>query len=162
MLKTLKITYFRRRIQHVNSLRRCLKRIDSKTIHGINKVHNQLRLKMFHLQPHINFLFNLYSSILTIYGKYIEEAKVGYSPHKRGKRSYHPLLCFESYTKDFWHGVLRPGDAYTAFGSVEFWKECFAKIPSYVYRIRLRADSGFFDHKLIYPLDEEGIGCVLL
>jgi len=98
----------------------------------------------------------------TIYGKFIEEAKVGYNPHKRGKRSYHPLLCFESHTKDFRHGVLRPGDAYTALGSVEFWKECLAKIPCCVYRIRLRADSGFFDHKFIEPLDEGGVGYAIV
>lgn len=147
---------------YASSLRRCLKRVDSKTIHGINKVHDQLRLKMFHLKPHTSLLFDLDSSVLTIYGKFIEEAKVGYNPHKRGRRSYHPLLCFGSHTRDFWHGVLRPGDAYTALGSVEFWKECLAKIPPYVYRIRLRADSGFFDHKFIEPLDEGGIGYAIV
>ena len=151
-----------RSFPYASSLRRCLKRIDPKAIQGINKVHGHLRSKMFHLKPHTSLLFDLDSSVLTIYGKFIEEAKVGYNPHKKGKRSYHPLLCFESHTKDFWHGVLRPGDAYTAFGSVEFWKECRAKMPSYVYRVRLRADSGFFDHKFIEPLDGEGVGYVIV
>lgn len=142
---------------YASSLRRCLKRVDHKAIQGINKVHNHLRLKMFYFNPRTSLLFDLDSSILTIYGKFIEEAKKGYNPHKRGRRSYHPLLCFESHTKSFWHGVLRPGDAYTAAGSVEFWEECLAKMPPYIYRIRLRADSGFFDHKFIEPLDEKSI-----
>lgn len=151
-----------RTFPYASSLRRCLKRIDSKTIQGINKVHDQLRLKMFQLNPRTSLLFDLDSSVLTIYGRFIEEAKKGYNPHKRGRRSYHPLLCFESHSKDFWHGVLRPGNAYTAFGAAEFWQECRAKLPSYIYRIRLRADSGFFDHKFIEPLDEEGVGYVIV
>lgn len=151
-----------RSFPYASSLRRCLKRVDAKTIQGINKVQDQLRLKMFHLKPRTSLLFDLDSSVLTIYGKYIEEAKKGYNPHNKGRRSYHPLLCFESHTKDFWHGVLRPGDAYTAFGSVKFWKECLAKLPPYLYRIRLRADSGFFDHKFIEPLDEERTAYVIV
>lgn len=146
-----------------SSLRRFLKRVNSKTIRDINKVQDYLRLKMFYLpQPRTSLLFDFDSTVLTIYGKFIEEAKVGYNPHKKGARSYHPLLCFESHSKDFWHGILRPGDAYTSFGAVEFLRVCLAKVPPYVYRIRVRADSGFFDHKFIEPLDGEGIGYAIV
>lgn len=146
-----------------SSLRRFLKRVDLKTIQSINKVHDHLRLKIFYLpHPHTSLLFDFDSTVLTLYGKFIEEAKVGYNPHKRGARSYHPLLCFESHSGDFWHGILRPGDAYTSFGSAEFLKVCLANIPPYLYRIRVRADSGFFDHKFIEPLDDEGIGYVIV
>ena len=92
----------------------------------------------------------------------IEGAEVGYNPHKRGARSYHPLLCFESHSRDFWHGLLRPGNVYTSSGAPEFLKECLGKILPGIYRIRVRADSGFFDHKLIEPLDQEGIGYVIV
>ena len=109
---------------YASSLRRFLKRTDAKTIHAINKVHNHLRLKLFYLpKPHTGLFFDIDSSALTIYGKDIEGAKVGYNPHKRGARSYHPLFCFEAHTKDYWHGLLRPGDAYTAAGCLEFFKE---------------------------------------
>lgn len=141
-----------------SSLRRFLKRANPKTIGSINKVHDHLRLKMFYLpKPRTSLLFDLDSSVLTIYGKSIEGAKKGYNPHKRGTRSYHPLLCFEFHSKDFWHGVLRPGDAYTSTGSVKFLKACLAKLPLYVYRIRLRADSGFFDHKFVEALEKAKI-----
>jgi hypothetical protein len=36
------------------------------------------------------------------------------------------------------------------------------KIPPGIYRIRVRADSGFFDRKFIEPLDQEGIGYVIV
>jgi len=148
---------------YASSLRRFLKRCDPKIITGTNKIHDQLRLKMFYLpKPRTNILLDFDSTAVTIYGKLIEGAKVGYNPGNKGKRSYHPLVCFEYYTKDFWHGVLRHGDAYTAAGAPEFLKECIQKIPPYIYRIRVRADSGFFDHKFIETLDEKGIGYVIV
>ena len=105
------------------SLRRFLKRVNPKTIQGINKVHDYLRLKMFYLpKPRTSLLFDFDSSVLTLYGKLIEGAERGYSPRRRGARSYHPLLCFEYHSKDFWHGILRPGNVYTSTGSVEFLK----------------------------------------
>jgi len=148
---------------YASSLRRFLKRANPKTIQGICKVHDYLRLKMFYLpKARTSLLLDFDSTVLTIYGKYIEEAKVGYNPQKRGARSYHPLLCFESHRREFWHGILRPGDAYTSTGSVKFLEECLEKIPPYVYRVRVRADSGFFDHKFIEPLDDKCIGYAIV
>jgi len=146
-----------------SSLRRFLKRVNPKTISDINKVHDHLRLKMFYLpRPRTSILFDLDSSVLTLYGKQIQGARVGYNPHKKGARSYHPLLCFEYHSKDFWHGILRPGDASSSTGSVKFLKDCLAKVPPYVYRIRLRADAGFFDHKLTEVLEKKSIGyCIV-
>ena len=152
-----------KKFPYASSLRRFLKRVNPKVIQSINKVHDQLRLKMFYLpKPRTSLLFDFDSSVLTLYGKFIEGAEVGYNPHKRGARSYHPLLCFESHSRDFWHGLLRPGNVYTSSGAPEFLKECLGKIPPGIYRIRVRADSGFFDHKFIEPLDQEGIGYVIV
>jgi hypothetical protein len=152
-----------KKFPYASSLRRFLKRADPKVNQNINKVHDHLRLKMFYLpRPRTSLLFDFDSSVLTLYGKLIEGAEVGYNPHKRGARSYHPLLCFEAHSRDFWHGILRPGNVYTSFGSPEFLKECLMKIPPGIYRIRVRADSGFFDHKFIEPLDQEGIGYVIV
>jgi hypothetical protein len=47
-------------------------------------------------------------------------------------------------------------------GGPEFLKEGLIKILPGVYRIRVRADSGFFDCKFIEPLDEEGIGYAIV
>jgi len=53
---------------------------------------------------------------------------------------------------------LRPGDTHPVTGAQALWSAAQKKIPKYLYRIRIRADSGFFDHKFIEPLDEENIG----
>lgn len=63
------------------------------------------------------------------------------------------MLCFEGRRKDFWHGELRPGDAHTASGTLDLLTACFAKIPAGVRLMIVRADKGFYDHKLIEWLE---------
>jgi hypothetical protein len=103
-------------------------------------------------------IFDLDSVVLTIYGK-IQFARVGYNTKKQGRRSYHPLLCFEAHLQEFWHGSLRPGNAASSSGVVAFLERCLDKAPKNIARsrIRIRADSGFFGRRLIEFLD--GIGC---
>ena len=97
-------------------------------------------------------IFDVDSTVLVLYGKQ-EQATVGYNPLKRGRPSYHPLLCFEGRTKDFWHGELRPGDAHTARGTLDLLAACFAKRPAGVRLTIIRADKGFYDHALIEWLE---------
>src|SRR4030065_431963 len=152
-----------KKFPYASSLRRFLKRVKPKVIQGISKVHDQLRLKMFYVpKPRTSLLFDLDSSVLTLYGKFIEGAEVGYNPHKRGARSYHPLLCFEYNSRDFWHGLLRPGNVYTSSGAPAFFKYGPERVPRGILGSGGRADSGFFDHKFIEPLDQEGIGYVIV
>src|SRR5215467_2621242 len=94
--------------------------------------------------PPWRLIFDVDSTVLVVYGKQ-EEGKVGYNPIKHGRPSYHPLLCFEGQTKDFWHGELRPGDVPTSSGVLELLGACFAKIPVGVRAVLVRADKGFYD-----------------
>lgn len=97
-------------------------------------------------------IFDVDSTVLVLYGKQ-ENAKIGFNPIKRGRPSYHPLLCFEGQSKDFWHGELRSGDAHTASGTLALLAACFAKIPAGVRLTIVRADKGFYDHKLVEWLE---------
>lgn len=106
-----------------------------------------------HSSPRTSFIFDLDSTVLVLYGKQ-EKARIGYNPIKHGRPSYHPLLCFEGHTRDFWHGELRPGDAHTATGTLDLLKACFAKLPPTARAVALRADKGFYDHKIIEWAEE--------
>jgi hypothetical protein len=97
-------------------------------------------------------LLDLDSTILTLYGLQ-EKARVGYNLRKRGRPSYHPLVCFEGQTRDFWHGELRAGDAAPGVGAVWLLNACFAKMPATVRQIRLRADAGFYDYKIVRAVE---------
>lgn len=135
------------------ALRRFLRRFAIRGLLKLRRLHDHLLGQMWQRpQPLRRVLFDLDSTVLTLYG-HQEQARVGYNPRKRGRPSYHPLVCFEGQTKDFWHGELRPGDAHTARGTVELLHACFAKIPETVRQIRVRADPGFYDHKVIAAIE---------
>lgn len=135
------------------ALRRFLQRFAARGLPKLRRLHDRLLGEMCQRpKPLTRVLFDLDSTVLTLYG-HQEKARIGYNPHKRGRPSYHPLLCFEGQTKDFWHGELRPGDAHTARGTVWLLRACFAKMPQTVRQIRVRADPGFYDYKVVRAIE---------
>jgi len=146
------------------ALRRFLRRLSPKAIRQIARLHDQLRTQLFALpEPRSSLVFHLDSVVLTLYGKQ-QGARLGYNPKKKGRPSYHPILCFEAHGQEFWHGSLRPGDAATNTGARALVRRCLGKVPSSVARsrIRLLADSGFFSGKLVGDLDQAGCGYIIV
>ncbi len=147
-----------------STLRRFLRQFPPKAIRQLVLLHDHLRAKLFPFpQARSTLTFDLDSVVLTVYGK-LQFARVGYNPKKHGRRSYHPLLCFESHHQEFWHGSLRPGDAGASTGAVPFLKVCLAKAPKHIgrSRIRVRGDSGFFGKRTIEFLDSIGCGYTIV
>ena len=135
------------------TLRRFLLRVAPTALPKVRALHGRfLRRMAVHPRPPTRVIFDVDSTVLVVYG-HQEQARIDYNPIKRGRPSYHPLLCFEGQTKDFWHGELRPGDAHTASGTLDLLAACFAKIPAGVRLTIVRADKGFYDHKLVEWLD---------
>lgn len=146
-----------------STLREFLKSLTIQELYGIIRVHDLLREKVWRLPGSpTSLIFDLDSTVLPVFGWQIEEAKIGYNPKHKGRPSYHPLVCFEGHTKDCWHGMLRPGNTGATTDIQAFWSACLAKIPRYMYRVRIRADSGFFGHQFIEPLDEKSIGYAIV
>ncbi len=135
------------------ALRRFLRRFAVRGLPKLRRLHDRLLAQMCQRpRPLTHVLFDLDSTVLTLYG-HQEKARIGYNPRKRGRPSYHPLVCFEGQTKDFWHGELRPGDVHTASGTVWLLRACFAKLPQTVRQIRVRADAGFFNYKVVRAIE---------
>jgi Transposase DDE domain group 1 len=135
------------------TLRRFLLRAAPRALPRIRSLHDRLLYRLT-AAPQVprRLIFDVDSTVLVVYGKQ-EQAEIGYNPIKPGRRSYHPLLCFEGSSRDYWHGELRPGDTHTATGSVEFFESCFRKVPFGVRSVIVRADKGFFGHTLIEWLE---------
>jgi hypothetical protein len=135
------------------ALRRFLRRFALRGLGKLRRLHDRLLARLCQRpRPLRRVLFDLDSTVLTLYG-HQEKARRGYNPRKRGRPSYHPLVCFEGATKDFWHGELRAGDAPTATGTVWLLRACFAKLPATVRQIRVRADAGFYDYKVVRVIE---------
>jgi hypothetical protein len=139
------------------TLRRFLLRMAPLSLPRLRRLHDKLIASMMlKPSPPTRIIFDMDSTVLVLYGKQ-EMANIGYNPKKRGRPSYHPLVCFNGITKDYWHGELRPGDAHTATGVLDFLKASFAKVPPSVKVIIIRADKGFFDHKTVEYLESENV-----
>jgi hypothetical protein len=147
-----------------STLRRFLKRLPPASIRQLVGLHDALRAELFDLpRARTSLILDLDSVVLTLYGRQ-QFARFGYNPKKKGRRSYHPLLCFEAKCQEFWHGSLRPGNASTNTGAVAFVRWCLTKAPPHITRarIRLRADSGFFAGRLMELLENKGCGYVII
>jgi len=131
------------------TLRRFLLRMAPLSLGKFRNLHDKILLIMIQ-KPSLlrRVIFDLDSTVLVLYGRQ-EFARVGYNPIKKGRPSYHPVLCFNGITKDFWHGELRPGDTHTSTGVLELLEASFGKLPSSVKVVIIRADKGFYDHKTI-------------
>ena len=95
------------------------------------------------------------STVKTVFG-HQEGAEKGYNPTHPGKRSYNPLLAFIAETGEVLMGWLRPGDTFSANGSVEFIKEALSRLPKRVWKVVVRADAAFFSDKFLSFLESVG------
>ena len=137
------------------TLRRFLLRMAPLALPKLRNLHDRLLLSMIpRPSPPTRVIFDLDSTVLVLYGKQ-EMARIGYNPKKWGRPSYHPLLCFNGISKDFWHGELRAGDVHTATGTIALLKAVFAKIPPSAKIVIIRADKGFYDHETIEFLESQ-------
>jgi len=91
----------------------------------------------------------------TVYG-HQEGANKGYNRKNKGKKCYHPLLCFCSEMKIVLNTWFRPGNTYTANGIVEFMKQTLTALPRKIKKVFFRADSGFFCGQLFDLLESTG------
>jgi hypothetical protein len=101
-----------------------------------------------HFKALKSITLDLDSHITTVYGAQ-QRSGVGYNPKKKGRKSYHPLLCFLGETRDYIGGLFRSGKHHTSYHAVEFLKSKIKKLPSHVEHIKLRADGGFFSGEMI-------------
>ena len=152
------------RFPDAGTWRRFLRRMAPRNIRQIARLHDSLRAWLFSLpEERHSLVFDVDSVVLVVYG-HAEGARVGYNPKKPGRRSYHPLFCFESTFQEFWHGIWRRGDAGSSTGIIPFLKVCLAKVPATVKRnrLRFRMDSGFFGIRVVGFLEEAGCGYVIV
>jgi len=140
---------------HPTTLRRFLLRMTPSAVTKLRRLYDTFLVRLMSKpKPPTKIVFDMDSTVVTLYGKQ-EYARKGYNPFKPGRVSYHPLLCFNGLTKDFWHGELRPGNVHTASGVLDLLTASFAKVPASVQHIFVRADKGFYDHKTVEYLETE-------
>lgn len=112
-------------------------------------------------RPVEGYSMDLDSTVFERYGRQ-EGALKGHNPRKHGRPSHHPLLAVLNEAQFILHGWLRSGNCSSSRGVVEFLKEALFKLGRDI-RIRVvRADSGFFDKKLLEFLEERQISYIVV
>jgi len=74
-----------------------------------------------------------------------QRAAVGYNPKKKGRKCYQTMLCFVGETRDYLGGLFRSGNHHSSYQAIPFLKKMLGRLPGHLEKIRLRADSGFFN-----------------
>jgi len=146
---------------NATTLRRFLLRLGQHGLPKVRRLHDGFRARVVAVERRRRFIFDVDSTVLVVYG-HQEQARRGYNPTKRGRRSYHPLVCFEGLSRDYWAGELRPGDAHTAQGAVDLLAACFARLPADAQRVDVRGDKGFYDGKIVAALEDRRAGFVIV
>jgi hypothetical protein len=141
--------------------RRFLLRLGRTALPKVRRLHDRLRARVVAFEGQRRFVFDLDSTVVVVYG-HQEQARRGYNPGKRGRPSYHTLVCFEGGSRDYWVGELRPGDAHTARGAVELLEACSARLPLDARRVDVRGDKGFYDRKIVKALEARRAGFVIV
>ena len=144
------------------TLRRFLIRSSAELQPQLVRLHDRVR-KYFIDRIVLNkkLLVDMDSTVCTIYGDQ-EGAVKGYNPRAHGKKSYHPLFCFESHSGTSLLGILRHGNAYTSTGGLEYLQQFFKVYPKENYTVRFRGDSGFYNKNIVALLQNNHAEFVLV
>lgn len=109
------------------TLRRFLLRGSDNLLPQIVILHRRLRKYFLDLiVKDKKLIFDLDSTVCTLYGNQ-EGAFREYNPERKGKKSYHPLFCFEANSGQSMFGLLRKGNVYTSSGSREQLEKLFER-----------------------------------
>jgi len=107
------------------------------------------------------YTLDLDSTVFERYGRQ-EGSLKGHNPRKHGRPSHHPLLAVLSEAQFLLHGWLRSGNCGAARGAEEFLQEALA-LWGHRQKIRLlRADSGFFEDRLLSFLEQRQLPYIVV
>lgn len=111
--------------------------------------------------PASGFSLDLDSTVFQRSGHQQGAAK-GYNPRRPGRKSHHPLLAVLAEASFVLHAWLRSGNTGASTGVKEFLIETLALLPAQIKIRCVRADSGFFDQKLLAFFEEQQLAYIVV
>jgi hypothetical protein len=136
-----------------STLRRFLSRFGQKGLPALDRLHDRFRI---HFLKGSAVIFDLDTTVLTVYGNQ-ERAAVGFNPKKRGRASFHPLLCFEGGSGVCWEARWLPGNAHPLAVVIPLLRRAQAKLPGTVKQLAVRADAAFYADAFLTFLEENRV-----
>ncbi len=137
------------------SLSRLFKRMDTQGVKQLDTANRELLDRIHHFREATELILDLDSSYAEAHG---HQEQTDYNTHY-GVVGFHPLVAFDGLTGDFLKAQLRPGNAYTSSGVVDFVRPLLEhyneKFPETT--VMVRGDSGFANPGLYKLCEEETI-----
>jgi len=121
---------------------------NQKHCNELHEVETLIREKVWSKKWFGRTTLDLDSTVIGVYGSQ-EGTLIGFNPKNKGQKSYHPLRREVAETRECLHSWFRTGSAYTGNGAPEFIRECFSTRTKRVWKVFVRADSGFFNGEFI-------------
>ena len=150
---------------HRHTLRTFLLRFDAESLRSLEAAHDKLRAELFR---RLGLLYSATvdadTTALMTYGSQEGVAR-GYIPKRRHTQSsYAPILSSEGRSGLSLGMELRAGNVHSSTGAGEFLNLVLDKLPSSIAaaRTRLRLDGAFYDREIIDPLENRGLGHVVV
>lgn len=147
-----------KRLPHVSTISRCLARTDREAAGRVRALSRSLVLDRLHGErlPRVTLDFD--GSVIPS-SRFAEGLAVGYNVHKKGQRSYYPLLCTVAQSAQVLDALHRPGNVHDSHGAIPFMRECFTavrgRLPSTI--LESRVDSAFFSDEIATALNDQGV-----
>ncbi len=126
----------------------------------LGEVQKKVRQKVWDKKRYGQVTIDFDSSSKSAYG-HQEGVARGHNTERPHKPMLNPLFAFIAQTGECLNVWLRPGNTFSANGSVDFLKECLALLPKYVWKTVVRADSAFFSAAFVRILEQFGCGYVI-
>ena len=143
-----------------DTLRRLFLRFDYRQVTEVSE--RLMRYSLSRLRPILmGHTLDLDSTILCRYGEQ-EGSLKGYNPKKPGRPSHHPLVGFLAEGRRLLWATLRSGNSGSANGCVEFLKQALTVLPDGQQIGLVRADSGFFDKRLLEYLESQDLPYIIV
>ena len=128
-----------------------LRKFDIGDVHDLQRVHLRLQERVRPHQQASTCTIDLDSSIY----EQVSTHKEGSTKAYNGEVGYHPLLAFWAEEGELLFSHLRRGSAHTARNVLWFLRQTRKRIPETGDK-KLRADSGFYSHRVVEWCEAEG------
>ena len=149
----------KRRIASQPTLSRFFSRMDETTLKQLNCILTELRRMAYAIKRPEFIIFDLDSTLLDAYG---DQEGAAFNFHYQNV-GYHPLLCYDSLTKDLIGAALREGTKYCSKDAVDFLEPIFKEYTGLYPDMdcMLRGDSGFASPEIYDLCENYGISYVI-
>ena len=147
-----------RRMPNVSTVCRTLSRMDRGSVENVRLLSREYVLSRLQAQRLSRVTLDFDGSVIST-GRYVEGTAVGYNNHRKGERSYYPLLCTIPQTAQVLDAFHRAGNVHDSHRAIDFMRACIEAVRSRLPLaiVESRKDSIFFSDKIVDFLNSQGV-----